>query len=131
MNNFKNFQAKHNLKLISFNNPKVVHTGTEFYTSNFITTTENTLTLPTYNEYLSKLNIKSGDILVYTILFTPLRNAECTGSDTVQVIHSGIGVVGGRDTVDMSHNNIQESCIKTPTDQHIIIRFYDTYYKVY
>ena len=134
MNNFKNFQAKHNLKIISFNNPKVItghvnnknNTDVCFYSSNFILVTSKKIQLPKYDEYVSNLHIKPNDIIVYTLLFThnDIQSVQLTCRD-------GTNSLGGLSTRSASDPECNNEIIKTPDDQHIVIRFYEEYYKIY
>lgn len=158
MNNFKNFQAKHNLKIISFNNPKVIipqinsknNTDACFYSSNFILVTSKKIQLPKYDEYVSNLHIKPNDIIVYTLLFTrnDIQSVQLTGRDETKslrdlsALRASEGCLSGplvppegakRPTASrlVSDPECNNQIIKTPDDQHIVIRFYDEYYKIY
>ena len=128
MNNFKNFQAKQNLKIVSFNNPKILQsTGSDslesvFFTSNFIIPTNKRITLPTYDQYMSRLNIKPNDIIVYTILFTK-QSGPC-----VQVCSASYNV---SDILDHETFGLSQCLEKTINSQCVVVKFFDTYYKIY
>ncbi len=155
MNNFKNFQAKHNLKIISFNNPKNIPCDTNinrklsFYSSNFILVTSKKINLPKYDEYVSNLHIKPNDIIVYTLLFvddniqytqvTPMSKQSGNLHEKLLDFSTSRGESKNHSYIHFldpdGDNNLQsdthQSLIKTPDDQHIVIRFFEDYYKIY
>ena len=108
MNDFRNFQASHNLKLITINNPKIIDKNTiNFFNSNIIIVQSPIIKLPSYNEFNTKLNIKVDDILVYTLIFDKT------------------------DTVKIQYNECQSEVIKTDRSQFLLIKFYNNFYEVY